>query len=261
MGVVASSADGSPVAFEVRGSGDPTLVFIHGLSGDRSDFDPQMSYFEDSFRVVAVDLPGSGDSGRVRTSWTMAAFGEDVVSVADRLDLNDMVLVGHSLGGDVTVEAALRLEGRVRGLVWASSYKSLGVPMSAEQLEEWLAPFRTDFVSAAEDLARRNFGPQAPSGLVERVAAKVSAADPDTVIAVLLAKQRNEPAVLEALRKITVPVTAINPDFKPIDAASFDAHGVEHKVMAGVGHFLMMEDPNAFNHLLADTIKTFTAPH
>lgn len=260
MAVVVSSADGVSVAFEVRGVGEPTLVFIHGLAGDRSDFDSQMSYFADSSRVVAVDLPGNGESGRTRTRWTMAAFGEDVVSVADQLGLDDMVLVGHSLGGDVTVEAALRLGGRVRGLVWVSSYRSLGTPKSREQIEEWLAPFRTDFVSATEDLARRNFGPHADSGLVERVVAKMSAAEPETVVEVLLAKQLNGPAVLKGLRKIAVPVVAINPDFKPNDKASFDSHGVELRVMSEVGHFAMMEDPDVFNDLLADTIETFRPP-
>ena len=260
MGVVVSSVDGVSVAFGVRGVGEPTLVFVHGLAGDRSDFDGQMSYFADSSRVVAVDLPGSGESSRTRTRWTMAAFGQDVVSVADQLGLDDMVLVGHSLGGDVTVEAALRLGGRVRGLVWVSSYRSLGTPMSSEQMEEWLAPFRTDFVSATEDLARRNFGPHADPDLVERVAAKMAAADPERVIELLVSKLLNEPAILRGLREIAVPVVAINPDFKPNDQASFDSHGVELRVMSDVGHFAMMEDPDVFNDLLADTIETFRPP-
>jgi len=260
MGVVASSVDGVPVAFDVRGTDEPTLVFIHGLAGDRSDFDGQMSYLAESFQVVAVDLPGSGESGRARTMWTMAAFGEDVVSVADQLGLDDMVLVGHSLGGDVTVEAALRLGGRVRGLIWVSSYRSLGTPMSSEQMEEWLAPFRTNFVSATQDLARRNFGPHADPDLVERVTAKMAAADPERVVELLIAWRLNEPALLRGLREVAVPVVAINPDFKPNDQASFDSHGVELKVMSDVGHFAMMENPDEFNDLLADTISNLRPP-
>ena len=256
----ATSVDGVTVAFEDRGSGDPVLVFIHGLAGDRSDWDYQFSHFSGGHRVVAIDLPGNGDSGRDRHIWTMAAFGDDVASVADHLGLEDMILVGHSLGGDVVVEAALRLTGRVRGLVWVSSYRSLGSPKTAEQIEEWLAPFRSDFASATEDLARRNFGPDADADLVERVVAKMSAADPEIVLAVLAAKKANEPAVLVALGEIDVPVVAITPDFKPIDTASFDAHGVELMVISGVGHFAMIEDPDAFNHHLTSAIDQLTAP-
>ncbi len=60
MDVVRSSVDGVSVAYEDRGTGAPALVFIHGLTGDHSDFDAQMSYFEASNRVVRIDLPGSG---------------------------------------------------------------------------------------------------------------------------------------------------------------------------------------------------------
>lgn len=254
MGIVPSSFDGLSIAFDVRGSGTPTLVFIHGLAGDRSDFDDQMTHFEQSHQVVALDLPGNGASGRGRQMWTIAAFGADVATVVDQLGLDDVVLVGHSLGGDVTVEAARGLGGRVRAVVWISSYRSLGAPQDREQIDRWLAPFREDFVAAADDLARRNFGPRADSALVERVAAKMCAADAAVVVQVLAAKMFNEPALLAGLGEITAHVVAINPDFKPNDHASFVASGVELVVMSDVGHFTMMEDPDAFNDVLASII-------
>jgi pimeloyl-ACP methyl ester carboxylesterase len=114
--MVPSSFDGTPIAFEVWGVGSPTIVFVPGLTGDRSDFSAQVSFFEGSHQVVGVDLPGNGESGRDRSVWTMAAFGQDVATVVDHLALDDLVLVGHSLGGDAIVEAALRLGGRVRDL-------------------------------------------------------------------------------------------------------------------------------------------------
>jgi pimeloyl-ACP methyl ester carboxylesterase len=157
--VVRSSVDRVSVAFEDRGIGAPTLVFIHGLTGDHSDFDAQMSFFESSNRVVGIDLPGSGESGRGRVEWTMATFGNDVVDVVDHLGLADLVLIGHSFGGDVTVEAARLLGDRVRALVWVSSHRTLGDIKTDSQIEEWLAPFATGFVAAMDDLTRRHFGP------------------------------------------------------------------------------------------------------
>ena len=170
-----------------------------------------------------------------------------------------MILVGHSLGGDVTVEAALRLGDRVRGLVWVSSYQSLGDPLSEEQLDRWLAPFRTDFAAAAEDLVRRNFGPRAEPTLVDRVAATMSAASPEIVVEVLASKFTNEPALLEGLAKVEAPVVAINPDFKPNDHRSFEAQGIELIVMSDVGHFTMMEDPATFNDVLEQTVEKLMA--
>jgi pimeloyl-ACP methyl ester carboxylesterase len=260
MATVVSSVDGVVVAYGQQGVGDPALIFVHGLVGDRSDFESQVSFFGGSHQVVAVDLPGSGESGRNRTDWTMAAFGEDVAAVADHLGLDDVVLVGHSLGGDVIVEAAKRLDGRVSALVWVSSYRSLGDPKSEDEIETWLAPFRTDFEAAMDDLTRRNFGPDADPTLVDAMAATARSADPGRVMEVLVSKLGNEPALLEVLAALSVPVIAVNPDFKPSDGDSFAAHGVELKVIPNVGHFTMIEDPEAFNQALTDILSDLATP-
>jgi pimeloyl-ACP methyl ester carboxylesterase len=260
MDVVRSSVDGVSVAFEVRGSETPTLVFIHGLSGDRSDFEAQMSFFEASNRVVGIDLPGSGDAGRDRIDWNMPAFGRDVTDVVDHLDLTDVVLVGNSFGGDVTVEAARLLGSRVRALVWVSSHKSLGHAKSESQLENWLAPFRTEFVAAMDDLTRRNFGPDADPAQVGVVAARARASDRTRAIGVLVAYLYNEPALLDGLSEIGAPVFAINPGFKPNDEASLDAHDVKLTVINDVGHFVMMEDPSRFNRALSSILDHIAPP-
>jgi sigma-B regulation protein RsbQ len=258
MDVVRSSVDGVTVAFEDRGAGALTLVFIHGLVGDRSDFEAQMSFFEVTNRVVAIDLPGSGDAGRDRLDWTMATFGRDVVDVVDQLGLTDMVLIGHSFGGDVTVEAAKRLGGRVRGLVWVSSYRSLGHVKPDRELEDWLAPFRTGFVAAMDDVTRRNFGPHADPVQVDAAVTKARAADPKRAIDVLASKVYNEPALLDGLSKIDAPVFAVNPGFKSNDEASFDAYDIDLTVIDDVGHFIMMEDPDRFNRTLSGILTRLT---
>ena len=257
---VASAVDGVTVAYESTGAGAPALVFVHGLSGDHSDFDGQVAYFAGTHLVVTLDLPGYGRSGTDRDTWTIATYGQDVASVADHLGLDDIVLIGHSLGGDVIVEAALRLGDRVRALVLVDSHRSLGHPMESEQIEQWLAPFHTDFAAAADDLTRRNFGSRADPEMVARVAARLAAADPEVIVQVITSKITNEPAFLRGLDAISVPTVAINGDHKPNDRASFDSHGVDLVVATGVGHFTMMEDSDTFNRLLGDAIGNLAGP-
>ena len=57
-----------------------------------------------------------GESGGGRQRWTMAAFGDDVAAVVRHPGLGEVVLIGHSMGGDVVVETALRLGGQVLGV-------------------------------------------------------------------------------------------------------------------------------------------------
>jgi thioesterase domain-containing protein len=64
----------------------------------------------------------------------------------------EVVLIGHSMGGDVIVEAALRLVDRVVGLVWVDTYSSLGEPQTDDEIEAFVAPFREDFASATRAL-------------------------------------------------------------------------------------------------------------
>jgi len=59
--------------------------------------------------VLAIDLGGHGESGRGRKDGTTASFGEEVVAVVKKLDLKRVVLIGHSMGGDIVAEAIGRM--------------------------------------------------------------------------------------------------------------------------------------------------------
>ena len=254
---VALSGDGIPICYEVHGSGEPALVFVHGWSCDRSYWRRQLGHFAARHRVLAIDLAGHGESGVGRRAWTMPTFGDDLVAVVERLALADAVLIGHSMGGDVIVEAALQLADRVRGLVWADTYNALGEPRTRADMEEFLVPFREDFVSASRDLVRRMFVPGSEAGLVEWVVADMSAAPPELAFAALEQNIGNHQAILAGLPRLAAPVVAINADYRPTDIESLQRHGVGTKLMSGVGHFLMLEDPDTFNRLLGETIEEF----
>jgi pimeloyl-ACP methyl ester carboxylesterase len=259
MSGVATSQDGVPLAFEVHGAGAPTLVFVHGWSCDRHYWRGQIRALAARYQTVAVDLAGHGESGVGRRAWTMAAFGEDVVAVAEQLGLGELVLIGHSMGGDVIVEAALRLGDRVAGLVWVDTYSTLGEPQTDEELEAFLVPFREDFGTATRALVGRLFTADADAKLVEWVAADMSAAPPELAIDALQHAVGNEPGILAGLHELTAPVVAINPDDRPTDTEALRRHGVKTRLLSGVGHFLMLEDPDRFNRLLGEVIEEFSS--
>ena len=247
MDMVESSFDGAPVAYEVSGAGPVAVALIHGLSGDHSDFAAQIDFFSATHQVIAIDLPRGSNPDVDRTGWTMEAHGADVASVITALDLDNVVLVGHSLGGNVTVEAARRMPGRVRGIVWLSSFRSLDQESDPSALEAWLAPFDDNFPAAMEDLTRRNFGPKADARVIAAAVARAKAVHQANTMGLLRSKFGHLPTLVAALDTIDVPIFAINPDFKPIDAESFARHGVDLRIIEGVGHFLMLEDPAAVN--------------
>jgi len=251
---VTRSRDGIEIQFETGGTGSPALVFVHGWSCDRSYFAPQLASFAGRHRVASVDLAGHGDSGNGRTDWSVAAFGADVAAVVDALDLDDVVLVGHSMGGDVIVDAAALLPGRVRGLVWVDVYTRLGEPRTPEDREAFLAPFLGDFAATTEAFVRRLFGGDADRRLVDRVAADMAAAPPHIAVDALRHSIANDGPILDLLARLTVPIVAINAAYRPTDEASLARYGIRTVIQQGVGHFGMLEDRSGFDRLLAGVV-------
>jgi hypothetical protein len=68
---VVTSSDGVPIRYTVQGKGDPALVFVHCWGCNRHFWDNQMAEFSKTHRVVAIDLPGHGESGQGRMNWSV----------------------------------------------------------------------------------------------------------------------------------------------------------------------------------------------
>ena len=259
MDHVSSKLDEAPVGYQSTGSGATALVFIHGLVGTHADFDNQVGFFSDRFQAVAVDLPTFGPSSEQRSDWTIEGLGQDVVSVIETLSLARVVLVGHSLGGNVALEVAHHLPAAIRGVVTVSTFRSLGKTMTPAERERWLLPLRQDFNAGMRDLNLRNFGPNADSEIIDDVLARVSTRSPASAIALLESRFQHNETAPELIKSVDAPIFAINPDLKPNDESSFRQHGVNLREIHGVGHFVMQEAPDRFNSALADILEEL--PH
>jgi pimeloyl-ACP methyl ester carboxylesterase len=233
---------------------------VHGWSCDRSYWKPQVEHFAKTNRVVAIDLAGHGDSGTGRKEWTMAAFGADVLSVLEALDLRGVVLVGHSMGGPVILEAAGAAPDRVAALVPVDTLGEVQRKMTPEEIESFLAPIRADFRSATAGFVRQFFFTKhSDPKLIERIAADMAEAPPAIAIAAMEDLFRYDEAA--ALARTRVPVRLLNADAFPTDLAAARRYkaDVELTVMPRVGHFLMAEEPDEFNRLLARAVRELTS--
>ncbi len=254
------SPDGVDIRYETDGSGSPPIVFVHGWSCDRTYWRPQMEHFAKSNRVVAVDLAGHGESGTGRKEWTMAAFGADVRAVLEALDLRGAVLVGHSMGGPVILEAARLSADRVAALVPVDTLAAVEERMSPEELERFLAPMRADFQGTTDGFVRQFFFTRySDPKLIDRIAADMASAPGEVALAAMENLFRYDEAA--ALARTTIPVRLLNADAFPTDLAAARRHkaDVELTVMPRVGHFLMAEEPEEFNRLLSRAVAELTA--
>jgi len=249
------SKDNVVISYDVRGAGKPALVFVHGWCCDKRYWSYQVPYFARQYRVVTIDLAGHGLSAAGRRYWTMEAFGGDVVAVVEKLNLDRVILIGHSMGGSVIIEAARHMPDRVVGLVGVDTLHNVETRYSQEQVEEFIYGFREDFKGNTSRFVRGMFPSGSDPNIVERIVEDMSSAPPWVGINSLRAYFHYD--FTKALEEVQVPICCINTDLLETNVQTNRKHAVSFdvKIMPEKSHFIMIEDPKTFNQLLDEIIS------
>ena len=255
---VVPSADGTPISYEVRGSGEPTLILVHGWSCDARYWREQLAHFAVRHRVVTVDMAGHGHSGAGRQEYTTRSFGEDVRAVADAVGGDQLILVGHSMGGLVIAEAARLLPGRVLGLIGVDSLHNLDFPVTEEHADQMIAPLEADFPAACRQFAAAMIRPDTDADLAEWIQADMSAAPANVAVSAIrrYMDQWISGAGPKVFEELPLPVVSVCADMWPVDpeANRKHMHSFEAIVLEGTDHFLMLGAAEEFNLALEEAI-------
>jgi pimeloyl-ACP methyl ester carboxylesterase len=255
----AKSADGVAIHYEAQGRGEPALVLVHGWAIDGRYWDEQVPVLARTHRVVTLDLAGHGRSGGGRRDWTVAAFAQDVRAVIEALALKKVVLVGHSMSGNVILEVARAMPGRIVGLIPVDTLLDVDQQTRPEEVAQFIAALRADYRGAATGFSRQFlFAEKGDPGFTEKVLADLLTLPPETSIAILERSWAYDPR--PALRDTRVPIVAVNADKFPtrLDHARAYAPQFDALILKGVGHYPMREDPAAFNAQLARAVARVT---
>jgi len=255
------SSDGVRISFNQQGKGKPAIVFVHGWTNPKSVWDEQMTHFSQKYKVVAVDLPGSGESGNNRSNWTMKAFGDDVVRVINKLKLNKVVLVGFSMGTTVVVEAANQIPEKVIGVVLVDDLKDPELRYPPEMIS-FIDSVLMDVVAAPtnEKLVTNGFYKNNQDSAFKKISSMYNGASQTGWKESLQGyfKWLNED-ISGSLKQLKVPVTAINSDMEPTNVEAMRKYipGFRVKIMTDVGHLVFWDNPEEFDRLLEESIQEF----
>lgn len=255
----ATSADGIPIHYKLYGRGEISLVFVHDWCINMKYWDQQIPSFGVNFKLATLDLAGHGQSSGGRANYTMQAFGQDVAAVVEKLDLQNVVLIGHGMGGPVILEAAKLLPERVLGLVGENSFTDLYMKgMDEGQIALSMEPWRKNFQEQTREFVRLHwFSPKSDHGMMSEIIRDMIKTPQEVALSALEELQRYDGT--ESLNQVRLDVRCIQTTHENVtwDVTQSNAKSIWVEYLKGLGHFIMLEDPQAFNRLLAGFINEF----
>lgn len=259
--------DNATINYQIIGSGDTTLLFLHGSYNDQTYWKSQVDFFSPGYTVVTFDLPGHGKSGKERKHWSVRGFAEDVITVIKELNLNNIILIGHSLGGAINLIAATSYPKPVLGFIGIDYFKNAATPLMQDYEQQAVSieqKLKTDFANTNEQYTRMALlTSQTSPEITNRVINDYRNAYPPMAI-----KTTPEIFTMFEIEKKLLPqlkfkLYLVNVDYmstneEPLKQYAGTGYEVLH--MSGTCHFPMLENPDSLNMLLREAVdKILTA--
>jgi pimeloyl-ACP methyl ester carboxylesterase len=259
---IAVAPDGVSIAYTVSGEGSPALVFIHGWMCDQTYWAAQAEAFSETHTVVTINLAGHGESGMEREGWPLMAFGADIAAVVEALGLEKVILVGHSMGGPVALEAARLMPEKVIGVVGVDTLHDVDEEWDSEEMASFIATMESDFRGTCGGFVTSMFVESSDPALIERVSTDMCSGPPEVGITLMRNFLDYDQAATMAAVPAAIPVRCINSTVYPTNIENNRAYHKDFDVitMDGVGHFLMMERSEEFNTHLAQVVAAISQP-
>jgi pimeloyl-ACP methyl ester carboxylesterase len=244
------------------GQGDTTLLFLHGWCINGMYWKNQVEYFSREYNVFAIDLPGFGKSKAERTNWTIEEYANDVTAFIDTMNLKNVVIIGHSMAGDIMLQTALTNNPEIVGIIGVDNFKVIDVVFTPEQMKQMTDFFpllEKDFKNYAPVYADMMlFHPATSKEVKDRVKTDFADCNSDIAYATFMNQMQYASNDAQRLEQLDYKLYLINSDSFPTNETGLKNHckkGFQVETISATGHYPMMERPTEFNSLLEKVLK------
>jgi pimeloyl-ACP methyl ester carboxylesterase len=246
-------------------------VFVHGFACGHADWRAQVAHFSPRHRTVSVDLPGHGATPASTGAQTIERCGGEVAALLEALSLPPAVLVGHSLGCRVVLDAALRAPERTAGIVLVDGSRFVAEAAGAFEARFAAGEYRALVRGLFEQMFTARSDPRTAAAVVARALSLPEAVGRQLLLSLV---NYDVEKLEEALARTTKPVLVLQTTF--IDGARRRASlragqttpyldfvrakvpAARIEVIPGVGHFPQLDAPAELNRALESFIATLT---
>ena len=260
---------GYEIAYIDEGKTSEVLLFIHGLGSYLKAWDRNIPELKNHFRCVAIDLPGYGKSSKQIHNGSIKFYTEFINEFIKKLDLNNVTLVGHSMGGQIALSYALHYSAKVNNLILIApaGFETFTVD-EIEKLQDLISPELS--FNASDEQVRFNYSVnfyKMPAEAEEMIKDRIIIKNDEEfynhcqVVSSSLFSLLTEP-VFDRLDQIDTPTLILfgkNDLFipnrivhktNPGDVAILGASKIKNsklELLENCGHFLQYEKPDEFN--------------
>ena len=247
------------VHYLTAGQGIHTLVFVHGWACHLGFWHEQVAALADKARLILIDLPGHGRSDKPQTVYTMDFFAEAVLAVLREAKVDQATFIGHSMGGAVICRVYHLAPDKFAALVSVDGLLCR-LPGTPEELRGLAAGFASpDYLEHAKRFISSLFPVPGTEALRARVMAEMLVTPQHVMLGAMLAMVGpDQPDWI--LPPVNMPVLILN-SRSPWWNSRYENYvrslspQSEYITIEGVGHFIMLEQPAAFNATLANRLE------
>lgn len=252
------------LAADCLGAGE-TVVFLHGIGGNRTNWHDQLRAFAPHYRAVAWDARGYGLSDGYDGDLDFADFSTDLERLLDHLGAEKTHLVGLSMGGRVAVHFYFYRPERVASLTLADTHTGFG-DLSPAQRQEYvdsrLAPLKAgkSLADIAPVVAGKLLGPDATPEIRARLEASIGALRKDCYMKSLAATVEQDS--IGDYSTIAVPTHVMVGENDPLTTPAIcrkladQVPNAAYSIIPRAGHLTNIENPAAFNETALEFIKS-----
>jgi 3-oxoadipate enol-lactonase len=257
------NVNGTTLCFDDFGEGQMPIIFIHGFPFNKSTWQPQMTFFQKTHRVIAYDIRGFGASLAGKEKASITLFADDLVRFMDALEIEKAIVCGLSMGGYILLNAVQRYPDRFEAIILADTQCIPDTEMVREKRSETILHIEANGLKMfADGFIKNVFTPHSLDSkkeIVEMTRKIMLDTPPETVTGALTAlAERAEMCTL--LKEIFIPTLIIcgredmvTPFAQSESMHTEIAHSVLH-IIEKAGHLSNLEQPKMFNKAIEDFV-------
>lgn len=245
------------------GEGTPALAFVHGFACTHEDWRLQLAHFRNTHEVVACDLRAHGATPGRAQECSIEHYGGDVAALVNNLELERCVLIGHSMGCRVVLEANRLIADKVAGVVLVDGSRlGEGDPLAAQAAAR-AAIDKVGYPAFAENLFRQMFFKPSPmaESIVQRAVSGSMEFGADLWSRMARWDAEHMDGALDAVRAPLLAIQTTKRDANlrrsPLKRGESSpwldyvrGKGARVEVIPDTGHFPQLETPRALNDLI-----------